>query len=32
MATILPIGLELPGEPTVPEMMATASQAEQFGY
>ena len=32
MATMLPIGLELPGEPSVPEMMATASQAEQFGY
>jgi 5,10-methylenetetrahydromethanopterin reductase len=32
MSTMLPIGLELPGEPSVPEMMATASQAEQFGY
>ena len=32
MATMLPIGLELPGEPSVPEMMATASLAEQLGY
>src|SRR4051794_40461274 len=32
MSPMLPIGLELPGEPSVPEMMATASQAEQFGY
>ncbi len=26
------LGLELPGEPTVPEMTAVAHQAEQFGY
>ena len=32
MATMLPVGLELPGEPSVPEMMATASLAEQLGY
>src|SRR5829696_4761027 len=32
MATMLPIGLEFPGEPSVPEIMATASLAEQLGY
>jgi 5,10-methylenetetrahydromethanopterin reductase len=32
MAMMLPIGLELPGEPSVPKMMATASLAEQLGY
>ncbi len=32
MASILPLGLELPGEPSVPEMMAVARQAEDLGY
>ena len=32
MSTMLPLGLELPGEPSVPEMMTTASLAEQLGY
>jgi alkanesulfonate monooxygenase SsuD/methylene tetrahydromethanopterin reductase-like flavin-dependent oxidoreductase (luciferase family) len=27
-----PIALELPGGPSVPEMMALARQAEQLGY
>ena len=29
---MLPLGLELPGEPSVPEMIDTASLAEQLGY
>lgn len=29
---MLPIGLELPGEPSVPEMMALARQAEAAGF
>jgi 5,10-methylenetetrahydromethanopterin reductase len=32
MTSILPLGLELPGEPSVPEMMAVARQAEELGY
>lgn len=28
----LPLGLELPGEPTAPEMMETARRAEALGY
>lgn len=32
MAALAPIGLELPGEPTVPEMMALAQRAEELGF
>jgi 5,10-methylenetetrahydromethanopterin reductase len=32
MTSIPPLGLELPGEPSVPKMMAVARQAEELGY